>query len=110
MRGLGEAEALFEYNFNPAEPRDERGRWTRDEAAAAITPVRAGGPSECNENRPERAWEIQPNADFRNRLAAAEGNADKPDYGYGEVNEKGGALGRYQMTPAALKAIGSVLI
>ncbi len=108
MNRLTRAEALSKFNFNPAEPRDRQGRWARDEAAGLITPTRAGGPSAGSPGRVGRAWESQPNADFRNRLATAEGNADKPNFGYGEVNEKGGALGRYQMKAAALRAIGMI--
>jgi len=108
MNRLTRAEALSKFNFNPAEPRDRQGRWARDEAAGLITPIRAGGPSAGSLGRVGRAWESQPNADFRNRLAIAEGNADKPNFGYGEVNEKAGALGRYQMTAAALRAIGMI--
>jgi hypothetical protein len=105
---LARAEALLKFNFNSAELRDRQGRWARDEAAGLITPIRAGGPSAGSPGRVGRAWESQPNAGFRNRLATAEGNADKPNFGYGEVNEKAGALGRYQMTAAALRAIGMI--
>jgi hypothetical protein len=73
-----------------------------------LVPARAGGPLRRGPTADGRAWERQSNADFRNRLAAAEGNADKPNFGYGEVNEKTGALGRYQMTPAALLAAGMI--
>ena len=72
-------------------------------------PVSARGPSAPRlAINGTRAWEHQPNSDFRNRLAIAEGNADKPNFGYGEVNQKAGALGRYQMTPAALRAAGMI--
>ena len=53
-----------------------------------------------------RAWEHFPSPDVRNRLAEAEGTADNPDFGYGEVNRRSGALGRYQMLPDALRAAG----
>jgi hypothetical protein len=53
-----------------------------------------------------RTWENYPNFDFRNQLAIAEGNGDKPNFGYGEINPQSGALGRYQMTPSSLQAAG----
>jgi hypothetical protein len=53
-----------------------------------------------------RTWENYPNSDFRNQLAIAEGNGDKPNFGYGEINPQSGALGRYQMTPSSLQAAG----
>jgi hypothetical protein len=55
---------------------------------------------------PGRVWERFANADFRNKLAVAEQTADKPNFGYGEVNRRSGALGRYQMTRIALQAAG----
>ncbi len=68
------AETLLKFNFNQAEPRDRQGRWTRDTAAGTITPIRAGGPSGGSPAPAARVWESQPNAEFRNRLATAEGN------------------------------------
>ncbi len=106
---LARAEALLKYNFNPAEPRDQRGRWARGEAAGMIAPVRAERPPGRRPPRAARAWQTQPNAEFRNRLAIAEGNADKPNFGYDEVRRSNGALGRYQMTPAALQAAGMIV-
>jgi hypothetical protein len=57
-----------------------------------------------------RAWENYPNADFRNRLAEAEGSAKHADFGYGEVHNSANprriALGRYQMTPVAMQEAG----
>jgi hypothetical protein len=106
VAALARAETLLKFNFNQAEPRDRQGRWTRDTAAGTITPIRAGGPSGGSPAPAARVWESQPNAEFRNRLATAEGNAHKPNFGYEEVNEKAGALGRYQMTPVALQATG----
>ncbi len=108
MERLARTEALLKYNFNAAESRDRQGRWARDEDDGVITPIRAGGPTVGGSNCVARAWESQPNAEFRNRLAAAEGNADKPNYGYGEVNEKAGALGRYQIVPVGLRAAGMI--
>jgi hypothetical protein len=46
--------------------------------------------------------------ELRTRLAVAEGSAAKQDDGYGEVNDLSGGLGRYQMTPIALSAVGMV--
>jgi hypothetical protein len=84
---LAEAEALLKTNFDPAQPRNERGRWARDAASATLSPARAGGPSRRSSPRNPRTWESHPNADFRNRLAMAENSADKPDFGYGEVRQ-----------------------
>ncbi len=104
---LARTEALLKYNFNPAEPRDERGRWTADESNDPISPIRAGGPSPRGTGN-GRDWERFPNAEFRNRLAIAEQSADKPDFGYGEVRRSNNALGRYQMTRAGLLAAGMI--
>jgi hypothetical protein len=101
------AEELLKYNFNPAEPRDEGGRWTHDEAAGLITPVRSTGPSRGGTDS-GRDWMRYPNAEFRNRLAIAELSAGKPDFGYREVRRSNNALGRYQMTRAGLLAAGMI--
>jgi hypothetical protein len=59
---------------------------------------------------PQRAWEAAPNADFRQRIAVAEGSARRADFGYGEVGpvlpngER--ALGRYQLLRSALADAG----
>ncbi len=102
---LAETDRMLKFNFNPAELRDRGGLWARD---GMVTPVRAGGPGRRRPAASPRAWERQPNADFRNRLAIAEGNADKPNFGYGEVRAGNGALGRYQMLPDSLRAIGMI--
>jgi hypothetical protein len=107
MKRLARAEALLKFNFNPAEPRDQGGHWARGDAGA-ITPIRADGPSAGSPSHAARAWVSQSNAAFRNRLAIAEGNVDKPNFGYGEVNEKAEALGRYQMRPNGLHAAGMI--
>ncbi len=120
---LARADDLLKANFNPDEPRDDRGRWTDDiggdfilddppdEGTAGssrgdLSPTSAGG----NGPTVPRAWEHCPNADFRNRLATAEQTADHKNFGYGEVNNgndpKRVALGRYQMTPVGLEAAG----
>jgi hypothetical protein len=102
-------DALMKYNFNPLEPRGWHGRWAGEGSEGMAVPVSARGPSAPRlAINGTHAWEHQPNSDFRNRLAIAEGNADKPNFGYGEVNQKAGALGRYQMTPAALRAAGMI--
>ncbi len=86
---------------------DRQGRWTRehgrrhDHADTSRRPVPKAVSAPA-----ARVWESRPNAEFRNRLATAEGNAHKPNFGYEEVNEKAGALGFYQMTPVALQATG----
>ncbi len=69
---LARTDRLLKANFNPAEPRDEQGRWTNDDDTGNIVPVRSGGHSPSGECGSPRAWEGQPNADFRNRLATAE--------------------------------------
>lgn len=100
---LARTEAMVKANFNPDEPRDQHGRWAGDDADGALSPNPRGRAA-----RDPRAWENHRNPEFRNRLAIAEGSADKPNFGYGEVNEKAGALGRYQMTPVALRAAGMI--
>ncbi|MGH6739606.1 MAG: hypothetical protein ACREDY_11360 [Bradyrhizobium sp.] len=100
---LADADRMLKFNFNQNELRDPDGRWARD---GMITPVRAGKPARSRPAAASRAWERQPNADFRNRLAIAEGNADKPNFGYREVRASNGALGRYQILPDSLRAIG----
>lgn len=105
---LAHAELLLKYNFNRLEPRDRRGRWARDGISNPIVPVRADGPPILDSGHAARAWENQPNAEFRNRLAIAEGNADKKDFGYGAVNERTGALGRYQLRSDGLTASATI--
>jgi hypothetical protein len=100
------ADSKSKHTFNPLEPRDWHGRWS-DYSSADVVPARAGGST----RRPVsggRAWERFPNADFRNRLAIAEGSADKLDFGYGEARRTTDALGRYQMTPEARRAVGMI--
>jgi hypothetical protein len=53
-----------------------------------------------------RVWERFSNAAFRNQLAIAENSAHKPNFGYGDVNRKSGALGRYQVRLDGLHAAG----
>jgi hypothetical protein len=106
---VSRTDRLLKANFNPAEPRDAHGRWTNDGGdTGTIVPVRSDGHSPTAAD--SRAWESQPNADFRNRLAVAEQTADKPNFGYDEVHNSADprriALGRYQMTPLALRAAG----
>ena len=55
-----------------------------------------------------RTWERFPNPDFRNKLAMAEQSDNTPNFGYGDVNPQSHALGRYQMTAAALRAAGMI--
>ena len=100
---LARTEALLKANFNPDEPRDQHGRWAGDDADGTSSPAGRGGAA-----RNPRAWENHRNPEFRNRLASAEGNADKPNFGYGEVNEKAGALGRYQILSSGLRAAGMI--
>jgi hypothetical protein len=45
-------------------------------------------------------------AEFRRRIAQAEGSTRAPDGGWTLKNARSGALGRYQMIPAALRDIG----
>ena len=118
---LARADTLLKANFNPDEPRDDHGRWTD---ATEVDPDRAesegssGGdlvPTSAGGNGPAvtRAWEQFPNADFRDRLAEAEHTATGKDLGYGEMLDRTDpqdrrhlAFGRYQLTPAALQAVG----
>ncbi len=53
-----------------------------------------------------RAWEGQPNAAFRQRIAEAERSAEHRADGYALRNPVSGALGRYQFVPAALRDMG----
>lgn len=53
-----------------------------------------------------RPWESQTNAVFRQRIAEAERSAEHVRNGYGQRNERSGALGRYQFLPIALRDIG----
>ena len=103
---LTQTDSLSKHNFNPLQPRDWHGRWGGDQPAGVI-PARAGGPP----RRPassSRAWERFPNPEFRNRLAIAENSFDKPEFGYHEINQNTNAIGRYQMRPAALQAVGMI--
>jgi hypothetical protein len=104
---LVRTDELLNANFNPAQPRDDKGRWTSNSDARTVVPVRSRQQSPRND---PRTWEGFPNSDFRNRLAAAERTADRPHFGYREVLDRTDpnghrhiALGRYQMTPLAFK-------
>ncbi len=101
---------LLKANFDPAQPRDDKGRWTGDSDAGTVVPVRSRQQSPRTN---PHTWERFPNSDFRNRLAVAERTADRPHFGYQEVLDRTDpnghrhiALGRYQMTPAGLQAAG----
>jgi hypothetical protein len=85
---LARTERLLKANFNPAEPRDEQGRWMNDGDAGRVVPIRSDGRSPPRECGNPRAWEGRLNADFRNRLAVEEKTADKPNFGYGEVLDR----------------------
>ena len=107
---LVRTDELLKANFNPAQPRDDEGRWTGDSDASTVVPVRSRQQSPRAE---PHARESFPNSDFRNRLAVAERTADRPHFGYREVLDRTDpnghrhiALGRYQMTPAGLQAAG----
>ena len=112
LAGLARTDELLKANFNPAQPRDDKGRWTGDGDAAAVLPVRS--PQRSPRVNP-RTWESFPNSDFRSRLAIAERTADRPHFGYREVLDRTDAngqrhiaLGRYQMTPGGLQAAGMI--
>jgi hypothetical protein len=112
LAGLARTDELLKANFNPAQPRDDKGRWTDDGDAVAVLPVRS--PQRSPRVNP-RTWESFPNSDFRSRLAIAERTADRPHFGYREVLDRTDAngqrhiaLGRYQMTPAGLQAAGMI--
>ncbi|KAF0110825.1 MAG: hypothetical protein FD149_2592 [Rhodospirillaceae bacterium] len=53
-----------------------------------------------------RAWEGKSNEPFRQEIAEAEGSANKKNNGYEEHHDGSGALGRYQLTPLALRDAG----
>lgn len=111
VAGLTRTETLLRASFNPAEPRDRQGRWTDADYGGSGSnggniPSNAGGSG----GPITPAWKNYPNADFRNRLAIAERSAEHKNFGYGEVNNRNNpnliALGRYQLTPIALRASG----
>jgi hypothetical protein len=104
---LIQVDRLLKHNFNPLQPRNRLGRWAGD-GSDGVLPARAGGPLPRRPASGGRAWERFPNAEFRNRLAIAEGSADKPDFGYSEVRQSADALGRYQMTPKARREAGMI--
>jgi hypothetical protein len=52
-----------------------------------------------------KPWEGRHNAELREAIAGYEQSADKKNDGYEERHKDSNALGRYQMTPAALKDI-----
>ena len=115
IEGLAWTNRLPKANFSPAEPRDPQGRWTNDGDASNVAPACSDGHSPTAASPTPRAWESQPNADFRNRLAIAEKTAQKAASGYGEMLDRADsqgrrhiALGRYQMTPTALQAAGMI--
>jgi hypothetical protein len=104
-------------NLNPDEPRvpagnPDGGQWTGggDGESAGSSNVESAADRGAGDRERRvtsgRVWQRFPNADFRNKLAIAEQTADKPNFGYGEVNPRSGALGRYQMKPDALRAAG----
>jgi hypothetical protein len=111
---------LRKDGFDPDQPRvpagnSDGGQWTGeggDDTGSLDPDASAGaGPPLHDFPQPgdgdeERVWERFPNPEFRNSLAVAEQTADKPNFGYGEVNARSGALGRYQMTKIALQAAG----
>lgn len=56
---------------------------------------------------PARAWEAQPNPEWRAQIARAETNRDSGDFGYGMAGRPGStALGRYQVNLATLVEAG----
>jgi len=82
---LARADRLLKANFDPAEPRDRHGRWTDDDndgaggegggeggSGGVMDPTNAGGSGPAI----SAARKNFPNADFRNRLAVAEGTAE----------------------------------
>jgi hypothetical protein len=118
---IARAEELLKYNFDPNEPRDWHGRWTDEGDGGSGSSGDEGGGGDGGDEAAgdagspgpqlaniDRAWERYPNSEFRARLAEAEQSAGKPNFGYGDVNSRSGALGRYQMTPGALRAAGMI--
>lgn len=53
-----------------------------------------------------QAVEAAPPAGFADRIALRESSAQRPGQGYGARNPRSGALGRYQITPQALRDLG----
>lgn len=112
--------------WQPGHPERERyGAWVtegwqalvaaRDQGADTVVHVRAyerRGPDgdviqvqAHTRGAPPRAWEDQPNPEWRAQIAREESDRDGGDHGYGlRGRTNPDALGRYQMTPVALRA------
>lgn len=83
---LARTDALLKDNFDPSQPRvpagnPDGGQWTDAGGGEAGSGTSADPVAAVN-----RAWERFLNPDFRDQLAIAEGSADKPNFGYTEVN------------------------
>lgn len=80
--------------------------------ALARAAERQGSPAPVPPQEPARAAARTPpgaathDAAFRARIARAESGATRPGEGYGARNTASGALGRYQLTPQALRDLG----
>lgn len=89
----------------PATPSPERPT-VRPASARATVPVLTPVVARTVQPVALRAWEGQPNAAFRQRIAEAERSAEHREDGYALRNPVSRALGRYQFVPAALCDIG----
>jgi rare lipoprotein A len=57
---IAAVDLLSKFNFNPAEPRDRRGRWTRDEAAGTITPIGDRSPGSARTETSDTRQRLDP--------------------------------------------------
>lgn len=112
---------FIKAGYDPAQSRDEGGRWsggggggdaTSGDASPARRPVQVASatPETMSDAvqvaaAPDRHWERHPNPEFRQAIAEAERSTEHKNHGYQQHNPSG-ALGRYQMTDVALKAAG----
>jgi hypothetical protein len=110
--------SVAKATFDSDEPRvpagnPDGGQWTGGGDGESAQGSRSGNAANTRAGdapgaNSERVWERFPNADFRDKLAIAEQSANKPNFGYGDINPQSHALGRYQMTADALRAAGMI--
>jgi hypothetical protein len=125
LRRLEATATLLKAGYDPAQPRDEGGRWTdagggtgdlgggANEGAPARRPTQVASamPTTLSDATQVAAasgrhWEGHPNPEFRQGLAEAERSAEHKNHGYQQRNQGSNALGRYQFTEKALIDVG----
>ena len=77
---LARTDEILKANFNSAQRRDDKGQRTAHSNAGTVVPVRSRQQSTRID---PHTLERVPNSDFRNRLAVAEGTADRPHLAIG---------------------------